>query len=498
MYEFGPFQLSTAEHLLLRDGEVVPLTPKVVDVLALLVERNGHLLEREELLSAVWTDSFVEEANLTVSISALRKALGEQADGQQYIETVPKRGYRFVADVKRLNDWDEELIVYERTRSSIIVEEERETNDNETCLIDRSIVAELPGDFRPLSLSQSSALSELFEPAGGAVPLDSRFYIVRSTDQQFQSSVARGDSIVLVKGARQVGKTSLLARGLESARQAGARIALTDFQMLNSSHLESASTLTLALAGLVAEQLDLDVSPEEAWNPKRGPSVNLERYLRREALNKTTSHIVWGLDEIDRLFACDFASEVFGLFRSWHNRRALDPAGPWRRLTLAIAYATEAHLFITDLNQSPFNVGTRLLLEDFTLEQVAELNRRYGSPLRNDSEVVRFFQLVGGHPYLAQRGFYEMATRGVPLSELEANADSDEGPFGDHLRRLLISLSQAEGIRGAVQAVLQGRPCPDGESFYRLRSAGVLSGDSARTAEPRCQLYAIYLRKHLC
>ena len=67
---------------------------------------------------------------------------------------------------------------------------------------------------------------------------------------------------------------------------------------------------------------------------------------------------------------------MFGLFRSWHNERSLNPDGPWGRLTLAIVYATEAHLFITDLNQSPFNVGTRLTLEDFTFEQVAELNGR--------------------------------------------------------------------------------------------------------------------------
>ncbi len=128
LYEFGPFQLSTAEHLLLRDGDVVPLTPKVVDVLALLVERSGHLLEREELLSTVWTDSFVEEANLTVSISALRKALGERADGHQYIETVPKRGYRFVADVKVI-EAEEDLVLRERTRAQVIIEHEEETDD---------------------------------------------------------------------------------------------------------------------------------------------------------------------------------------------------------------------------------------------------------------------------------------------------------------------------------------------------------------------------------
>src|SRR4029434_1802258 len=116
---------------------------------------------------------------------------------------------------------------------------------------------------------------------------------------------------------------------------------------------------------------------EQVWNPHLGPSSNFERYLRREALAEAAPPLVWGLDEVDRLSTCDFGSGVFGLFRSWHNKRALDPQGPWQQLTLAIAYATEAHLFITDLNQSPFNVGTRLALEDFNFEQVAELNRRY-------------------------------------------------------------------------------------------------------------------------
>jgi DNA-binding winged helix-turn-helix (wHTH) protein/TolB-like protein len=129
MYEFGPFRLSTAERMLLRAGEVVPLTPKVFDLLVLLVERCGHLLEREALLSALWADSFVEEANLTVSISALRKALGEQADGRPYIETVPKRGYRFVADVRVVEDEPEDLMLREQTRARVIIEPDEERDD---------------------------------------------------------------------------------------------------------------------------------------------------------------------------------------------------------------------------------------------------------------------------------------------------------------------------------------------------------------------------------
>jgi hypothetical protein len=337
----------------------------------------------------------------------------------------------------------------------------------------------------------------MLEPVGGAVPLESKFYIPRPADEKFRAAIARQDSIVLVKGARQVGKTSLLARGLQQAREAGASVVLTDFQNLSSADLESFEKLLLSFADSFADQLDLDVSPRQLWKADRSPGINFEQYLRREALLKTSSQIIWGLDEVDRLFTCDFGSEVFGLFRSWHNKRALDPAGPWRRLTLAIAYATEAHLFITDLNQSPFNVGTRLQLEDFSFEQVAELNSRCGSPLRNPAEVARFQRLVGGHPYLARRGLHEMVSEGIDLAALEARADHDEGPFGDHLRRILVSLTQDAALSEVVREMLRGKPCPTPESFYRLRSAGLMTGDSASDARPRCQLYATYLETHL-
>ncbi|HLK57789.1 MAG TPA: AAA-like domain-containing protein, partial [Chthonomonadaceae bacterium] len=280
------------------------------------------------------------------------------------------------------------------------------------------------------------------ESVGGAVPLDSAFYIVRPADGEFKAAIAGRESIVLVKGARQVGKTSLLARGLQQARESGARIALTDLQTLNERHLTSADALCLALAKTLALQLDLTASPGKSWDPDLGASLNLEWFVRDQILKMIPETIVWGLDEVDRLFTCRFGSEIFGLFRSWHNRRALDPTGPWSRLTLAIAYATEAHLFITDLNQSPFNVGARLTLEDFTPEQVEALNRCYGAPLRNADELERFYRLLGGQPYLTRQGLYEMATQNRKIADLEAQADQEEGPFGDHLRRLLFALSQ--------------------------------------------------------
>ncbi len=356
-----------------------------------------------------------------------------------------------------------------------------------------------PQQYTTETLSSMKDLEDRrkLEPVGGAVPLDSQFYIERSTDREFHEAIERQDSLVLVKGARQVGKTSLLARGLNRARERGARVVLIDFQSLGQEYFTSSEKLILSLAETLADQLDLDVYPSQMWNSFMSPGINFERFLRREVLAKVQAPIVWGLDEVDRLFNCDFGSDIFGLFRSWHNKRALDPDGPWKRLTQVIAYATEAHLFITDLNQSPFNVGTRLALEDFNYDQVAQLNERYGAPLQDRAEVARYFRLVGGHPFLVRRGLHEMVTRGWVLGRLEAEADHDEGPFGDHLRRLLISLSQDPSLREVVQNVLQGKPSANTDSFYRLRSAGLMSGDSVRDLRPRCQLYANYLGKHL-
>jgi pimeloyl-ACP methyl ester carboxylesterase/DNA-binding winged helix-turn-helix (wHTH) protein len=98
-YQFGPFQLDAAEHRLMRNGVAVPLQLKAFETLCVLVENAGRLLKKEALLGKVWPDTVVEENNLNKNVSLLRKALGRHANGQPYIETVPRVGYRFVARV---------------------------------------------------------------------------------------------------------------------------------------------------------------------------------------------------------------------------------------------------------------------------------------------------------------------------------------------------------------------------------------------------------------
>lgn len=103
-YEFGPFRLDPAEHRLLRDNTPIPLAPKAFELLVALISSHGHLVTRETLMQTVWPDSFVEETNLTVNISLLRKVLGDSPEGHPWIATIPKRGYRFDGSVSRSGD----------------------------------------------------------------------------------------------------------------------------------------------------------------------------------------------------------------------------------------------------------------------------------------------------------------------------------------------------------------------------------------------------------
>nr|VFK22876.1 MAG: TIR domain-containing protein [Candidatus Kentron sp. MB] len=258
---------------------------------------------------------------------------------------------------------------------------------------DDKVVRELSASLN--SSAEPDPKPVVLEMMNDAVPLDSEFYVARETDQAFQDAVARRDTVVLLKGARQMGKTSLLIRGLHRARESGVRVAMTDFQRLTAEELSSLTRFYFALGDMLADQLDIAACPKDAWEDTRSPNVNFERWLRREVLGKNEEPLLWGIDEADRLFDRNFGGDVFALFRAWHNERAFDIGGPWSRLTLAIVHANEAHLFISDLNQSPFNIGTRITLDDFTLAETTDLNRRHGSPLREGAELLGVLSSTG-------------------------------------------------------------------------------------------------------
>jgi DNA-binding winged helix-turn-helix (wHTH) protein len=123
VYEFGPFRMDPDKQVLLRDGQLIAVTPKTFETLLVLVRRGREVVSKEELLKEVWPDSFVEEANLSQHIFKLRKALGDTLEGERYIVTLPGRGYRFAVPVRTITEGGDVLIAQTHSRAQIVIEE---------------------------------------------------------------------------------------------------------------------------------------------------------------------------------------------------------------------------------------------------------------------------------------------------------------------------------------------------------------------------------------
>lgn len=355
---------------------------------------------------------------------------------------------------------------------------------------DRRLVDDLT---RAMAEPPKQAEIRQLEPVGGAVAPDSPFYVERPADAEFAAALRANESILLVKGPRQVGKTSLIGRGAKLVGELGWRSAITDFQKLSSSQFASEDGFYRLLAALLSRNLKFVYDFESEWLDVFGANMNMDNFVRA-LLDASATPTVWFMDEADKLFGAPFASDFFGLVRSWHNSRATEPGGPWSRLTVVIGYATEAHLFIQDLNQSPFNVGRQLPLTNFTVAQTADLNSRYGAPLTS-AEVPRLWELVGGQPFLTRRALDVVSRGAMDFPTLIETAARDDGPFGDHLRRILISVTQMPQVVDALRASITNPELKDSEGLHRLVSAGIVRQEGNRIVL-MCELYATYLGSH--
>jgi pimeloyl-ACP methyl ester carboxylesterase/DNA-binding winged helix-turn-helix (wHTH) protein len=170
-YQFDGFRVDATERLLFKDNREVSLTPKVFDTLLVLLENSSHVLTKKELMEQVWPDSFVEENNLAQNISILRKALGEGKEGEQYIQTVPKRGYRFVADVSTTGGDEESVIVRERTRSRIVVERDDEDDRSVIDITPAPVIHKLEQRPPETMYARSGDVNIAYQVIGDA-PLD--------------------------------------------------------------------------------------------------------------------------------------------------------------------------------------------------------------------------------------------------------------------------------------------------------------------------------------
>lgn len=347
--------------------------------------------------------------------------------------------------------------------------------------------AEAPPDA-PVPQSEPPSLEH---PRGSMAPT-SRFYVVRAADELLDAAIATREPLAVVRGSRQTGKTSLLARQYYAASKRDETVAFIDFQSFGHAELDGLDVLLRHIADTLHGVIRGADDPAPLFTGRRGGKMSFSRYI--EDLLRHTPRLVLMFDEVDRVIDRDYRDDLFGLFRYWSNRARWEPA--FSRLTTVLAHSTEPHLLITDLNQSPFNIGISIDLDDFDHAQVERLNRLHGTPL-GAAKIAPFMDLVGGHPYLVRQALYHMAAHRLSWPALDAVAAEDAGPFSDHLKRCLLGLLRVPALRKAMLQILKTGSCTDEDSLFRLNAAGYVRGRSAARAGPRCGLYRRFLEPRL-
>ncbi len=330
---------------------------------------------------------------------------------------------------------------------------------------------------------------------GGPVRLESPFYVARPQDGKCKQRLAEKGRTVLIRGSRQIGKTSLLARLYQHAMDSQIRCVYLDFRAFSSAQMKDLEALLLAIGNQIFDDLALPNPPAAVWSNNRSATQNLTFYLQTEVIGNHAEPLVFFL-EVDRLFSYPaYSEEFFVLLRYWHEKRATFPRLAW--LNLVLAYSTETSMFIKSQTSSPFNVGELIDLTDFDRAQFADLNIKHGSPLKTEAELDALMELLGGHPFLVRQSLYELSAGESSVADLLASAANDDGPFSGHLQSYNLRFHENPDLIQPMKSVLLNGVCPDDISFYRLRSLGLVRGPVRTKARLRCGLYKQYFGAHL-
>lgn len=292
----------------------------------------------------------------------------------------------------------------------------------------------------------------------GPVPLDSPFYLTREADQELSQSLANSDSVILLKAPTGYGKSSAILRLIKQAREQSRLTITVDLDAADESVLASPTIFYRWLIGKLFDEPRTQLVPP-TWEEWLGPNSNLERAVKLLIANQRRGALIV-FDGIDRLFQYNFRDDFFGLLRSWHNMRAMREDSAWNSLTMLLAYSSEGQSLVSDVNQSPFNVGTLVTIKPFDLAETTMLGDLHES---NIAPAIQ--ELANGHPALTTALLHSVDHLSVETA-LSVN------------QKFLKSLQRKLGSDPATRDLKSHKrldKCTDQRALWSLFALGILS-----------------------
>ena len=328
----------------------------------------------------------------------------------------------------------------------------------------------------------------------GSVPLNSLFYLRRSVESQIEQEIEKPGALVRIKAPREKGKTSLMLRNMSYGECLGYQTVSLNLEQAESSILSNLNLFLRWLCANISRQLRREPKLEEYWDEDLGSTISCTLYLEDYILESLDTPIVLALDEVNQIFEHpQVVKDFLPLLRSWYEEGKRLPV--WQKLRLIVVHSTEIYVPL-DLNQSPFNVGLPIQLDDFSLEEMELLAQRYGLEWQDGTEASKLMSLVGGHPALVNLALYHLSRQEMTLWQLLKTAPTATGIYAHHLQRHRTALEKQPKLAQALDRVLSDtEPVVLAPIYsYKLSSMGLIkqSGDKAIAS---CELYRQYFTK---
>ena len=254
------------------------------------------------------------------------------------------------------------------------------------------------------------------------------------------------------------------------------------------------NSVWLSLAKDVSRQLGLKAWSEVQWSPAKTHNDNFLEFVDQGVFSEGDTPLLVCMDETERFFGTKLQSGFFGTLRAYYNKSGMDRN--LKNVRWLLSTSSEPSFFITDLNQSPFNIGSQYKKAAFDAGEIQGFSGKLGVHLLQ-GEADRIHEYVGGQPYLTHLLLFNIGKSPESREDFYRAETAGNGVFRQHLSRFLFQFQREPVLATTMKAVVWGKGCKDGALADRLESAGLVTYDEALKVVPACRLYAEYFKKEL-